>query len=466
MPRRRRSTGPVALPIDFVEELRDLVPADQHEALVTSFALPRRRLRVNRRKATAAGVERLLGIPLTPVPWCADAYHLPEGLQGIGAHPAHLAGFFYLQEPSATLAVAAAEVQPGDRVVDLAAAPGGKSLQLADAVGPEGIVIANEVARSRLSPLHDNLDLWGVDRVLTASTAVAALVAHPVWTAVVGDEPGAGADVVLLDAPCSGEALFRRSDRARREWSVNRVGGCVTGRKGFSRRADGSCVLAAASCTPRARSTCRRTNNACSRCSRRGSGSSCPCGCRESRLACRADCARVWPHLSAGEGQFVAVLERAGAATALPSGSPPLPARRRDGRAGDGPSADEVTTAWRAWAATSLSQEAQARLETSCGGARLAAVRSAGGGGLRRCIGVRTAGRASGRAPPWALPAAALATFLRADDVQDAVDLDGDDPRLADYLRGEEIADGGPDASVLVCLERWGLGGPAAVVEC
>jgi 16S rRNA C967 or C1407 C5-methylase (RsmB/RsmF family)/NOL1/NOP2/fmu family ribosome biogenesis protein len=462
MPRRRRSTGPVALPTDFVEELRDLVPAEEHEALVTSFELPRQRgLRVNRRKATAADVERLLGIPLTPVPWCADAYQLPEGLQGIGAHPAHLAGLFYLQEPSATLAVAAAEVRPGDRVVDLAAAPGGKSLQLADAVGPEGVVIANEVTRSRLSPLHDNLDLWGVDQVLTTSTAVAALGAHPAWAAVVGDEPGAGADVVLLDAPCSGEALFRRSERARREWSVNRVGGCAARQAGIL-EAGGRLVrpggrLVYATCTFNLRENEQRVQALLET----GGWRLLPVRLPgvSPGLSGLSDCARVWPHRAAGEGQFVAVLERTGAPSALPSGSPPVPATRRDGRAGDGPSPDEVATAWRAWAASSLSQEAQARLDIPAvvRGSRLF-VPPAG----MDCEGASACARPgvlAGELRPGRFePAAALATFLHASDVQDAVGLDRDDPRLGSYLRGEEIADGGPDASVLVCLERWGLG--------
>jgi 16S rRNA C967 or C1407 C5-methylase (RsmB/RsmF family)/NOL1/NOP2/fmu family ribosome biogenesis protein len=462
--RRRQRTGPVELPADFVESLHDLVPADEHAPLVASFDRPRQRgLRVNQRKADAADVERLLGTALTPVPWCADAYVLPEGHHGIGAHPAHLAGLIYLQEPSAALAVAAARIEPGDWVVDCAAAPGGKTLQLADAVGSGGLVLANEVVRSRLQPLHDNLDLWGCDRVLTTSTSVDGIAAHPVWANSWAGR--GGADVMLLDAPCSGEALFRRSNGARREWSPRRVAGCATRQAEIATaaarlvRPGGRLVYA--TCTFNLQENEQQVQGILDSGDWRLLPVTMP-GISPG-LAGLPGCARVWPHRAAGEGQFVAVLERVGgeavapAATAAVSGSGG--GRRRGQSAGTGPAATDVLEAFRTWAGGALQPHMQAALSAPgvVRGTKL--FLPPAGMDYDGAAAAARPGVLAGELRPGRFePGAGLATFLTADDAQDALRLPVDDGRLGDYLAGAEIADPGPDASVLVCLEKWGLG--------
>ena len=449
------------LPPDFVESLRYLVPADEHASLVDSFDLPRRRgLRVNTRKAGAADVARLLGVELMAVPWCADAYLLPEGHPGIGAHPAHLAGLIYLQEPSAALAVAAAGVEPRDVVLDCAAAPGGKTLQLADAVGSGGLVIANEVSRPRLQPLHDNLDLWGADRVLTTSTAADRIAEHPAW--ITASMERGGADVVLLDAPCSGEALFRRSEGARREWSLRRVAGCAA-RQADIVTAAASLVrpggrLVYATCTFNLLENEQRVQDVLDT----GDFRLLPVRLPgvSSGLIGLSECARVWPHRAEGEGQFVAVLERIGGEASAPPSTPSSASRARRSRSADtGPAPADVIESFRAWADDALQPDAQAALSIDgvVRGTRLfvppAGVDSDVASACAR-PGVLTGELRPGRFEPGA----ALATFLAADDVQEALRLQVDDPRLASYLAGAEIAAAGPDASVLVCLEEWGMG--------
>src|SRR5690606_14827872 len=118
-------------------------------------------LRVNPRKTTPEALAALLGVTLEPVPWCPTGFWLPaeDGLR-VGDLPAHRAGMYYLQEPSA---MSPAEVLArglggnlnGARVIDLAAAPGGKTTRLTELVGPTGIVVANEVDRKRLGILHE-----------------------------------------------------------------------------------------------------------------------------------------------------------------------------------------------------------------------------------------------------------------------------------------------------------------------
>src|SRR3954463_8068751 len=165
---------------------------------------PVRGLRINPAKVGAEELAALLGVELTPVPWCDHGFVLPTGAPALGLHPAIDCGLFYLQDPASMLAPALMAPEAGSRVADVAAAPGGKATDLASRVGPGGLLLANEVVRPRLGLLESALDRWGSARVVTASLAIERL-------------PG-GWDGVLLDAPCTGEALFRRARASARGW--------------------------------------------------------------------------------------------------------------------------------------------------------------------------------------------------------------------------------------------------------
>lgn len=189
-----------------------------------------RALRINPAKTTPHQVAELLGVRLEPVPWCPTGFVLPPGVR-VGGHPAHLAGLFYLQEPSSMFAAQAvaldpAAVGPGAVVADVAAAPGGKTTHLAGLVGTQGLVVAAEVIGSRMRPLHDSLDLWGAPSVITTNTEIADL-AHT----------GAVCDAVVLDAPCSGEGLFRRDRASVQHWSMDAVRGSAHRQRGLIRDA-------------------------------------------------------------------------------------------------------------------------------------------------------------------------------------------------------------------------------------
>ncbi|MDQ6741525.1 MAG: RsmB/NOP family class I SAM-dependent RNA methyltransferase, partial [Candidatus Dormibacteraeota bacterium] len=209
-----RQTPPGWLPPAFLERMRPLL-GEEFDAFLGALARPRERgLRVNPAKVGAEELAALLSLELRPVPWCPTGF-LVEGGRPLGAHPAHLAGLFYLQDPSAMSAVEALDPDSGWRVVDLAAAPGGKTTHLLSRLGPGGLVVANEVVGRRLRPLHENLDRWGAGGVVTASVELDRLA---------GLAP-AFFDAALLDAPCSGEALFRRDPAAAAQWSPAVVAG-------------------------------------------------------------------------------------------------------------------------------------------------------------------------------------------------------------------------------------------------
>ena len=151
-----------------------------------------------------------------PIPWAENAYDLPLD-STVGAHPLHEAGAYYLQEPSAMAAAAALHPRPGERVLDLCAAPGGKSTQLAAYLRGEGLLVCNEPVPSRAQILSRNIERMGVPNAVVVSMLPEQLSGR--W-------PGFF-DKILVDAPCSGEGMFRRHPETRQEWTPASPMGCA-----------------------------------------------------------------------------------------------------------------------------------------------------------------------------------------------------------------------------------------------
>ena len=213
---------PDRLPEAFVARMRELL-GPEAAAFLDSYRRPAQRaVRANPLKLDPADLPDLLGIDPDPVPWCPGAFFLPEEAR-VGGTLAHAAGLCYVQEPSAMAVGEALDARPGQRVLDLAAAPGGKATQLAARLGGDGVVVANEVQRGRLRALADNLDRWGSWRTVLAAETVARLADRL---------PGAF-DRVLLDAPCSGEGLFRRNPAAAAQWRPGHVRGSAERQRGL-----------------------------------------------------------------------------------------------------------------------------------------------------------------------------------------------------------------------------------------
>jgi NOL1/NOP2/sun family putative RNA methylase len=184
-------------------------------------------LRVNTLKISAEEFTSLSPIPLGErVAWCDAAFTLtsgpsPDG-RGVGVrepgkHPYHIAGLYYLQDPSAMSAAALLDPQPGERVLDLAAAPGGKTTQLAALMQGQGLLVANEIKDKRVGHLAINVERWGAGNVVITNESPERLADHF----------GAYFDRVLVDAPCSGEGMFRKDIGARSDWSPEMVAGCA-----------------------------------------------------------------------------------------------------------------------------------------------------------------------------------------------------------------------------------------------
>lgn len=164
--------------------------------------------------------ERLLaqsGLPLRPSPFAPAAFRLADADLRPGRHPWHHAGAFYVQEPSAAAPAALLGVRPGMRVADLCAAPGGKSSQLAAALAGQGLLLANEYNAGRAAVLRQNLERMGVTNAVVTNEDTARLAAAL---------PGLF-DCVLVDAPCSGEGMFRKEAAAVSQYSQALVEHCA-----------------------------------------------------------------------------------------------------------------------------------------------------------------------------------------------------------------------------------------------
>ena len=200
------------LPEAFLKRMERQLGAD-YPAFLESLERPRAvALRFNPLKG---GVPELPFVG-APVPWEAMGYYYdPQARPGL--HPYHEAGVYYLQEASAMSAVALLDPQPGETVCDLCAAPGGKSTQIAGRMGGEGLLLCNEYSPARAKILARNIERMGVANAIVTNEKTESLAKRL---------PGFF-DRVLVDAPCSGEGMFRKEEAAVADWSQETVEMCA-----------------------------------------------------------------------------------------------------------------------------------------------------------------------------------------------------------------------------------------------
>lgn len=202
---------------EFFEQRERTLLGERFDALFAAPGPAARGLTVNGLRCTPAWLAARLDVPLAPSPFCAAGFVIGDSELRLGRHPYHHAGAFYLQEPSASAPAALLEVRPGQRVLDLCAAPGGKSAQLAAALEGRGVLVSNEYEPARAQALLSNLERMGpVDSVVTTGDTARIAAALPGWF-----------DRVLVDAPCSGEGMFRKEPQAVARHSEALVARCA-----------------------------------------------------------------------------------------------------------------------------------------------------------------------------------------------------------------------------------------------
>ncbi len=202
-------------PEKWLENMRAQFPKE-FDGLLSALEKPSQAgLRINplREDAAQAALKKYAG---EPVPWYPRwGRYVREGRPG--ADIAHFAGAYYMQDPSAMSAVAVLDPQPGEKILDLCAAPGGKTGQIAAGIGLSGVLVSNEVETSRARMLAGNLERLGIANAAVVSAMPDVLAEK--WPEMF--------DAVLCDAPCSGEGMFRRDPGARSEWTERSPEGCA-----------------------------------------------------------------------------------------------------------------------------------------------------------------------------------------------------------------------------------------------
>ena len=199
------------LPKEFEKNMRALLGED-FKAYKDCINSPMHHaIRVNEAKISVEEFLKLSPFHLTPVPWCKNGFYYNEKECQPTKHPYYYAGLYYIQEPSAMLPAAALPVEPGNKVLDLCAAPGGKSTELAARLFGEGILVSNDISASRAKALLKNLELFGIKNSLILSEAPYRLAERfPSYF-----------DRILIDAPCSGEGMFRKGNAMISAWEQN-----------------------------------------------------------------------------------------------------------------------------------------------------------------------------------------------------------------------------------------------------
>ncbi len=176
-----------------------------------------RGLRVNTIKCTSEKLKSLLDFKLENTPFCKEGFYIPKEVISLGNNPLHHAGAFYIQEPSATSAVEMLGVESGDFVLDLCAAPGGKSTQIGAKLNGTGLLWSNEIVKNRANILLSNIERMGISNAVVSNC----------YPEILCERLAEQFDKVLVDAPCSGEGMFRKNSEAQTEWSEEHVKSCA-----------------------------------------------------------------------------------------------------------------------------------------------------------------------------------------------------------------------------------------------
>ncbi len=203
------------LPLEFVNRMKKLLGdeyADFENAVNSS---PIRGFRVNTNKIPLKTFEKLNPFSESKIPYVQNGFYFDY--DGIGNHPYHHAGMIYVQEPGAMAPAECLDINPDWVVLDMCAAPGGKSSQLRNKLGEKGVLISNEIVPSRCKILTGNIERMGFKNTVTTCM-------HPKKIAQTFPNTF---DLIMVDAPCSGEGMFRKDDVAIDEWSQENVLMCA-----------------------------------------------------------------------------------------------------------------------------------------------------------------------------------------------------------------------------------------------
>lgn len=203
------------LPEEFIQRMQKLL-GDEYSAFIDTFKMNRFfGLRVNTLKIRPEELQHIAPFKLLPIPWLAEGFYYQED-DAPGKHYYHSAGLYYIQEPSAMAPGAILAAQPGEKILDLCAAPGGKTTQIAAALNNQGVIVANDLSYKRAQVLAMNIERMGIRNSFVTVAKPEDLAEYfPNYF-----------DRILVDAPCSGEGMFRKMPEAIQHWNLEAISKC------------------------------------------------------------------------------------------------------------------------------------------------------------------------------------------------------------------------------------------------
>lgn len=279
------------LPIEFLKEMEDLLGPSYNDFIKSFDEKKTSAIRINTLKMTKERFEDLamfsIDIDRDRIEWSDESYYIDEETNP-GKNPLHDAGAYYLQEPSAISVVGKSNIVPGERILDMCAAPGGKSTYILSKLGGRGLLVSNEINKQRVTSLGDNLERFGArNAIITNEDSKRLLTFFKGFF-----------DKIYIDAPCSGQGMFRKDAYAIEDWSIAKVQECSNIQKDLIRdayamlRPGGSLIY----------STCTFTKIENEDIINDFLG--------EYKMASLDSMERIWPHIDRGEGHFCARISK------------------------------------------------------------------------------------------------------------------------------------------------------------
>lgn len=276
------------LPEEFLEDIREILQ-DEYDDFIKSYDEDKTTgLRINTLKIDKKKLFDLNLFDLSQIPWAEEGFYYDDKINRPGRNPLHEAGAYYLQEPSAMSVIPKADIKEGDKVLDMCAAPGGKSTYILSKLNDTGLLVSNEINASRIKALGENLERFGVRNCIITNTDSKSL--RKTFNEYF--------DKVVIDAPCSGQGMFRKDEVAISDWSYAKVLECQSIQKEIIRdgykmlKKDG--ILIYSTCTFSREENEHVINEFIS----------------EYPYAELIEMERLWPHKIKGEGHFVAKIKK------------------------------------------------------------------------------------------------------------------------------------------------------------
>lgn len=276
------------LPKEFLEDVEEILQ-DEYDDFIKIYEEDKTTgLRINTLKIDKKKLFDLDLFELSQIPWSEEGFYYDDKIDRPGRNPLHEAGAYYLQEPSAMSVIPKADIKEGEKVLDMCAAPGGKSTYILSKLNDTGLLVSNEINASRIKALGENLERFGARNCIITNTDSNSL--RKTFNGYF--------DKVIIDAPCSGQGMFRKDEVAISDWSYAKVVECQSIQKEIIRdgykmlKKDG--ILIYSTCTFSREENEHVINEFIS----------------EYPHTELIEMERLWPHKIKGEGHFVAKIKK------------------------------------------------------------------------------------------------------------------------------------------------------------